>query len=128
MAYWDLAVFLLLHIRELDAGRNVQRFKDPVRPYSILECVDIDELFQLGFWIHPLRPTSLIELSVASYNSLLSVYHTTLTCAPTTLNRDLPETQALVGNDQFQVSAMKAPQSCVKHLREYYVTIYRPGS
>lgn len=113
-----IAVFLLLHIRELDAGRNIhwRRYKDP-----------------LGFWIHPSGPAALIELSMASCNSLLSTYHAS-TCAPLSMNWDLKKNQDLVDNDERQITAMKALQSYVQYLNDHRmigrdpVTTYEVGN
>ncbi|KAK3291070.1 uncharacterized protein B0H64DRAFT_331354 [Chaetomium fimeti] len=98
-----LAVFLLLHIRELDAGRNIYwaRYKDSA-----------------GFWIHPSLPSALIDEGVASCHSLLRYFHCSLTRHPLCQNWDVERSQRLVGHDEMLVTSMKALQSCVSAMRQ----------
>ncbi|KAK4119953.1 hypothetical protein N657DRAFT_580811 [Parathielavia appendiculata] len=98
-----LAVFLLLHIRELDAGRIIYwaRYKDSA-----------------GFWIHPSRPSALIDEGVASCNSLLRYFHCFLGRQPLCQNWDEERSQRLVGNDAELVASIKALQSCVSMMRQ----------
>ncbi|KAI6508394.1 hypothetical protein MCOR10_010916, partial [Pyricularia oryzae] len=86
-----LAVFLLLHVRELDAGRNIywKRYKDT-----------------RGFWIHPSKPAELIEEASASCNSLLWHYHCSFGRKPLEMNWDIPSSKALVDNDEKALGAI----------------------
>ncbi|KAF2834182.1 hypothetical protein M501DRAFT_984603 [Patellaria atrata CBS 101060] len=98
-----LAVFLLLHVRELDAGRNIywRRYRDSG-----------------GFWIHPSMPTALIDEMVASCNSLLWHYHCSVGQQPLTLNWDSQKSMDLVDNNDTIVISMKALQSYVSKLKQ----------
>ncbi|EER43773.1 predicted protein [Histoplasma capsulatum H143] len=98
-----LAAFLLLHIRELDAGRNIfwSRYIDT-----------------LGFWIHPSKPKALIEEAVISCTSLLSHFHCLIGQKPLDLDWDDQKSRDMVDNDEDVVKAMKALRSLVLKLRD----------
>ncbi|KAM0794839.1 hypothetical protein BDR22DRAFT_814504 [Usnea florida] len=98
-----LAVFILLHIRELDAGRNIywRRYKDSGK-----------------FWIHPSKPAALIEEEAASCNSLLWHYHCSIGHRPLSLDWDSQRSKDLVDNDAMIVISMKALQSYVSMLKQ----------
>jgi len=98
-----LATFLVLHIRELDAGRNIfwRRYKD-----------------SLGFWIHPLKPQTLIEEATASSNALLSTFHYTMGRKPLDMDWDQQKSQSMVKNDHKVIKSMKILQSYVSNLEE----------
>ncbi|KAH6959696.1 hypothetical protein BKA56DRAFT_637557 [Ilyonectria sp. MPI-CAGE-AT-0026] len=83
VATW--AIFLLLHVRELDAGRIIHwsRHEDPER-----------------FWIHPSRPTVLIKEVIASCEALLCHYHLAFGTKRLSKDLDLKRCKALVGGDE----------------------------
>lgn len=96
-----LSIFLLLHIREVDAGRNIfwSRYVD-----------------SLGFWIHPSKPRALIDEATISCNSLLSHFHCTVGRKPLDLNWDDQKSEDMVDNDPNVVKSMKALQAYVLRL------------
>jgi len=110
-----LAVFLLLHIRELDAGRNIywSRYRDSVSLPPYFAVAEAANDAKAGFWIHPSRPSALIEEGVESCNALLQYFHCSLGRQPLCQNWDEERSQALVDNDQMLIISMKALQSCV---------------
>ncbi|SMY30114.1 unnamed protein product [Zymoseptoria tritici ST99CH_1A5] len=97
-----LTTFLLLHIRELDAGRNIywKRYEDI--------C---------GFWIHPSKPAALIDEAVASCNSLLWHYHLSFGKKALTLDWDKQSSKDMLENNGFLITSMKAIQLYVSYLR-----------
>ncbi|RQM07076.1 hypothetical protein DH86_00000224 [Scytalidium sp. 3C] len=90
-----LSIFLLLHVREIDAGRNLfwNRYED-----------------KDGFWIHPSKPRALIAEAVTSANSLITHAHCTIGRKPLETNWDSAKSKALVDNDTKLIDAMKALQ------------------
>ncbi|KAI8648873.1 5'-deoxynucleotidase [Fusarium sp. Ph1] len=98
-----LATFLLLHIRELDAGRNIiwQYTNDP-----------------LNLWLHPSGPETLISEIVHSCNSLLWHHHVAMGLSPLSLNWDLEKNKRLVDGDERKVNALKKLQTFYLKLRE----------
>ncbi|KAL2127003.1 hypothetical protein VTI74DRAFT_11492 [Chaetomium olivicolor] len=70
-----------------------------------------------GFWIHPSRPSALIDEGVESCNSLLRYFHCMLGRQPLWQNWGEERSQNLVGNDARLVASIKALQSCVSMMR-----------
>lgn len=105
-----LAVFLLLHVRELDAGRNIywKRYKDTVSTQiSFIACPSqLTDIAKRGFWIHSSKPAELIEEASASCNSLLWHYHCSFGRKPLEMNWDIPSSKALVDNDEKALGAI----------------------
>ncbi|OAA60577.1 hypothetical protein SPI_05701 [Niveomyces insectorum RCEF 264] len=85
-----LAVFLLLHIRELDAGRNI-------------------------YWLR--YPGALLGQTAASCNVLLWYYHCAIGQDALYKNWDAERSRKLVGDDQLVVASMKRLQAHVFSLR-----------
>ncbi|KAF4547374.1 Hypothetical protein D9617_44g038960 [Elsinoe fawcettii] len=91
-----LSVFLLLHIREVDGGRNIYWLR-----YG--DCCN--------FWIHPSTPTSLIQEQVASCNALLWHYHFSVGTQPLALNWNTSKAAQMVQKDARAITSMKALQA-----------------
>ncbi|KAH6714551.1 hypothetical protein BKA61DRAFT_723325 [Leptodontidium sp. MPI-SDFR-AT-0119] len=98
-----LALFFLLHIREIDAGRNFfwNRYED-----------------KDGFWIHPSKPRALIAETVASSNCLLTYFYCTIGRKPLEQNWDSAKSKKLVDNNEKLVDAIKALQLYIVSLDE----------
>ncbi len=113
-----LAVFLLLHTRELDAGRNIfwGRYTDLVCPLSKFHDKKLCSRSKLGFWIHPSKPGALIDEAIVSCNSLLSHFQCLIGRTPLDLNWDDQKSKAMVDNDPIVVKSMKALQAYVLYL------------
>ncbi|KAJ6117970.1 hypothetical protein N7523_005721 [Penicillium sp. IBT 18751x] len=116
--FTTLAFFILLHVRELDAARNIywSRYKDTG-----------------GFWIHPSKPNSLIDEELASCGALLAHYHSVVGNAPMTINWDHPGSKELLGDNEMAITTIKVLQSYVASLRDKgsigrkASEVYRPG-
>ncbi|KAI4156834.1 MAG: hypothetical protein L6R39_001000 [Caloplaca ligustica] len=70
----------------------------------------------LGFWIHPSKPSALIDEAVVSCNSLLSHFHCMIGRKPLDLNWDDQKSGDMVDNDPNVVKSMKALQAYVLRL------------
>lgn len=103
-----LAVFLLLHIREVDAGRNIFWSRD--------------------VWIHPSKPRALIDEAIVSCNSLLSHFHCMIGRKPLDLNWDDQKSQEMVDKDPNVVKPMKALQAYVLRLSKSWTRLPSPES
>ncbi|KFZ23193.1 hypothetical protein V502_02323 [Pseudogymnoascus sp. VKM F-4520 (FW-2644)] len=114
-----LATVLLLHIREVDAGRNIywKRVKDV-----------------FGFWIHPSKPKELIEEAAASCNCLLSHFHYTIGRKPLEMNWDEKKSKDLVDNDRMFIESIKAIQAYAYEMNKHGLIgrkacdLYEPGN
>jgi hypothetical protein len=71
------------------------------------------------FWIHPSKPSSLIEEEMVSCGSLLSHYFCSMSRSPLSMNWDLPKTRDLVNNNDQVICSMKALQSYVVDLSKF---------
>ncbi|KAI8648151.1 hypothetical protein NCS56_01547300 [Fusarium sp. Ph1] len=98
-----LTTFLLLHIRELDAGRNII-WKNATDP--------------LNLWLHPSRPETLISEIVHSCNSLLWHHHVTMGLSPLFLDWDSEKSKTLVDGDERKVDALKKLQAFYLKMKE----------
>lgn len=131
-----LALFFLLHVREIDAGRNFfwNRYEDKVgNQHSILRLLEPFAIYhpffplystltcyaalQDGFRIHPSKPRALIAESVASSSSLLTHFYCTIGRKPLEQNWDSAKSKKLV-------DAMKALQLHVVSLGVYYLLLF----
>lgn len=113
-----LAVFLLLHTREIDAGRNIfwSRYVDPVCPPFLFYNRTFFLRSKLGFWIHRSKPKALIDEGIVSCNSLLSHFHCMIGRKPLDLNWDDKKSGDMVNNDLYVVKPMKVLQAYVIRL------------
>ncbi|KAF4947934.1 hypothetical protein FSARC_13861, partial [Fusarium sarcochroum] len=94
----SLASFLLVHVRELDAGRLVYWKHHP------------DER---GFWIHPWQPSALMQEAVASCQCLVQHYRSTLGLKQLSIDWDTPEAKKSLGYNKTRLSEMKQFQKGV---------------
>ncbi|KAL2284395.1 hypothetical protein FJTKL_08824 [Diaporthe vaccinii] len=98
-----LAIFLLLHVRELDAARIIywKRYRDTG-----------------GFWIHPTKPAALINEEVFSCKALLWHYHCAYPQQPLAFNWDAPTSRQKLEEDEKLINSMRYLQKFVSALRE----------
>ncbi|KAH8746505.1 hypothetical protein F5883DRAFT_438010 [Diaporthe sp. PMI_573] len=98
-----VAIFLLLHVRELDAARIIywKRYEDTGR-----------------FWIHPIKPKALIDEEIFSYQSLRWHYHTVYSQKPLTFNWDAPASKLMLNNNDKLIRFMKTIQSIVSRMQD----------
>ena len=92
-----LAVILLLHIREIDAGRNMYWDQNQ------------DAVFDT-FWIHPSKPAKLIEQTSHSAHGLLCHFHSTVGHGPLNQDWSLDKSKKLLGNDNLMIKTVQALQ------------------
>lgn len=78
---------------------------------------------QGGFWIHPSKPSSLIEEQVASCSSLLASYHSVIGSTPLTMNWESQKSKDLLDNDEIAITSMKVLQSYVLALSKFPQTL-----
>jgi hypothetical protein len=94
-------IFLLLHIRELDAGRIL----DWSRSKSSLTKIP-----EGGFWIHPSNPKDLIAEEISSCICLLRNFHTAIGRTPLSIDGDKSSRWAQEFSNKKFANSIKAIQ------------------
>lgn len=117
-----LAVYLLLHVRELDAARIIywKRYLDTARTHLPRHVQVYADILKVGLWIHPTKPAALISEEIFSCKALLWHYHCAYPQQPLAINWDTPMSRQKLNNNEELIKAMRIMQKLFSKLRRWF--------